>query len=112
MHAAANVRAGCNVGLLLRRSGRLAIEDENFAHSDQQRCKENEPFVGFHECLRECRLLLMLNQTYQYPVERVLRLPVHGISNETLLACILGNPATALMAPQAKSPAALATNKQ
>src|SRR6202521_1986333 len=112
MRAAANVRACCNIGLRLRRSGRLAIEEQNFAHGDQQRCDENDPFVSFHECLRECRLLLLSNQTYQCPVARVLRVPVHGISKEILLACILRNPATALMAPQANAPAALATNRQ
>src|ERR1700730_6194525 len=112
MHATANVRACCNTGLLLRSCGRLAIEDQNLAHSDQQRCNEDEPFVSFHECLRQCRLLLLSNQTYQCPVERVLRLPVHGISKEILLACILRNPTTALMAPHANAPAAVATIKQ
>ncbi|MGO9593585.1 MAG: hypothetical protein ACLQFF_05760 [Steroidobacteraceae bacterium] len=75
--------------MLLRASGRLAIEDQNFAQSDQQRCNESEPSVGFHECLRECRLQLLSEELYQCPVERVLRLPVRGISKEMLLARIL-----------------------
>jgi hypothetical protein len=75
--------------LLLRASGRLAIEDQNFAQSDQQRCNESEPSVGFHECLRECRLQRLSEELYQCPVERVLRLPVHGISKEILLGRIL-----------------------
>src|SRR5712691_3244052 len=112
MHAAANVRACCNIGLRLRRSGRLAIEDQNFAQSDQQRCKENEPLVSFHECLRECPLLLSLNQTYQCPVDRLLRLPVLGISKEMLLACLLSNPAEASILLQANAPAALARNTE
>jgi hypothetical protein len=79
------VRSYCNIGLLLRASGRLTIEHENFAQSDQQRRNESEPSVGFHEFLRKCRLLLLLTELYQCPVERVLRLPVHGISKEMFL---------------------------
>jgi hypothetical protein len=108
MRAAANVRSSCrNIGLLLR-GLRLAIEEQNFAQSDQQRCNEREPSVRFHECLREYRLLLLSDELYQCPAQRVLRLPVHGISNEMLLACILSNPAAASIIPQADAPAALA----
>ena len=89
VRAAATVRSCCSSGLLLRGSGRLAIEDPNFAHSDQQRGYESEPSVGFHEDLRECRLLQSSNELYQWSVGRELRPPVHGISKEMLLARIL-----------------------
>src|SRR2546429_2039240 len=57
MRAAAGACRCCNIGSLLRSSGRFAVEDQHFAHGDQQRCNESEPSVAFHECLRECCLL-------------------------------------------------------
>src|ERR1700686_1809089 len=112
MRVAAHVCSCCNIGLLLRGVGHLAIEDQNFTQSDQQRYNESEPSVGFHECLRECRPLVLLNELYQCPVERVLRLPVHSISKKMLLACILLNPVVASIPPQANASAALATSKE
>ena len=76
MPATVNVRADRNIGLLVRGLGRLALEDQNFAQSDQQRCNESEPSVTFHGCLRGVSFLLWLHELYRCPVEWVLHAPL------------------------------------
>jgi hypothetical protein len=101
----------CNIGLLLRVSGRLAIEHENFTQSDQQRCSESEPSIGFHRCLRKCRLLRLLNELYQCPVERVLRLAVYAFQKKCSLPADRVIPRAVMVSP-ANAGAALAANRE
>jgi hypothetical protein len=91
MPAAVNVRADCKIGLLVRGLGRLALEDQNLAQSDQQRCNESEPSVTFHECLRGCRRWYYC-MTVSMPGTMGIACAGHRISNEMFRAGSLSKP--------------------